>query len=388
MTRQVPMQVAVVLSMKAGLDLFVYRELDVLARNGASLSLFPTKSGKGLYQPRDEWRVFRWSLGAIVFAQMECLLRRPGAYFSLLREALAYGAIADGLLAVTFARQMATADVIYAIVGDRKLFIGYFCKLLMGKPLVVTIHAYELYRNPNPRLFKRALAACDQVITVTEYNRELLATRWGLSPERTEVVRVGLDTDDYRPVDKFVILIVAFFDERKGHETLFRAVRSLGREDIEVWVVGGSAGRAESVDVRALARDLGVSDQVAFFGELSGAALAAVYRVCDVFCHPSRHSSSGVAEGFPTTIMEAMAFGKPVITTRHVEIPRIVPEILVDENDVEGLAKAIESVYQSEPLRRRLASQNRAIAERLFSLKNAERTADILARVAADYHRD
>ena len=73
-----------------------------------------------------------------------------------------------------------------------------------------------------------------------------------------------------------------------------------------------------------------------------------------------------------------MAFGLPVITTRHVEIPRIVPEIVVDENDVDGLAQAILQVYESKALRQRLGGQNRKIAEKLFSLRNAERTARIL----------
>ena len=82
-----------------------------------------------------------------------------------------------------------------------------------------------------------------------------------------------------------------------------------------------------------------MQSQVAFFGKLSGTALRAVYHAADVFCLPSRHDSDGCAEGFPTVLIEAMACGKPVVTTRHVEIPRIVEQILVDENDVDGLAE-------------------------------------------------
>jgi glycosyltransferase involved in cell wall biosynthesis len=245
----------------------------------------------------------------------------------------------------------------------------------------VTIHAYELYQNPNPRLFQRALAACDQIITPTEYNREYLAQHYQVAPGQVEIVRYSVDTEDYRPSKKFVVLIVGFFVERKGHDVLFKAIKQLACEDIEVWVVGGE-GAEKGVDVQGLAKQLGVESQVAFFGKLSGNALKAMYRACDVFCLPCRTESDGVAEGFPNVLIEAMAFGKAVLTTRHVEIPRIIKEIVVDENDVEGLAQAILQAYQSASLRDRLGKKNRQLAEKLFSPRNGARMAQLLSTLA------
>ena len=95
-------------------------------------------------------------------------------------------------------------------------------------------------------------------------------------------------------------------------------------DDVEVWVVGGVGNADISVDVHAIVNRLGLDSQVAFFGKIRGPALKAVYHACDVFCLPSRFDQYGEAEGFPTVIIEAMACGKPVITTRHAEIPRIV----------------------------------------------------------------
>ncbi len=376
------MRIGVIASMKNGLEHFIYRELTIFSAQGASISLFPTKYNPGLYNAPADWQLHRWNLAAVLALQPLFFLSAPMLYLRLLREALQTRSVIDFALAWYFSRAMSNMDVIYATFGDHKLFVGYFCKQIVHKPLAVTIHAYELYQNPNPRLFTRAMAACDQIITVTEYNKELLAGKFHVDPSRVEVVRISVNLRDYRVESKFIILIVASFAERKGHEVLFKAIKQLNQDDLEVWVVGDKGTESLTVDVEALAKTLGVESQVAFFGKLSKNALKAVYRECDVFCLPCRTGSDGVAEGFPTVIAEAMAFGKPIITTRHVEIPRVLPEILVDENDVDGLAQAIRQVRKSAVLRQQLGEKNRAIAEKLFSARNAEKTVQILSDLA------
>jgi glycosyltransferase involved in cell wall biosynthesis len=365
------MHIGVILSMKNGLEHFVYRELSELGNAGATISLFPCKHRTGLYNPRPEWKYYPWRILTVLLCQPLRFASMPARYVSVLWEALRQRAIVDFLLAAYFAPFMKPVDVLYSTFGDRKLFIGYFAKRLLDKPLSVTIHSSEMYFNPNVELFKTALAACDQIVSVTEHNRQQLADRYGVDLERVKVVRLSVDLDRYKPAEKFVILIVAFFGPTKGHEILFRAVKELGYDDVEVWVVGGHDGR-EPINVPAIAKSLGLESQVAFFGKLSGAALAAVYHACDVFCLPCHRDSQGGCEGFPAVLIEAMAYGKPVVTTRHTEIPRVVEQIVVKENDVPELVEALQKVYHSAALRKELGLRSRDVAEEHFSNRNIE----------------
>jgi colanic acid/amylovoran biosynthesis glycosyltransferase len=376
------MHIGVIASMKKGLEQFIYREVCALEACGASITIFPTKHAPGLYNPKPTWLVVRWQLAAVLLCQPLRFLQMPVRYTSVLVTAIRYRAIIDFLLASYFLPEMRNVDALYATFGDRKLFVGYFGKMLLGKPLAVEIHAYELYQNPNPRLFPIALAACDQIVAATEHNRNILRDRYGVDPRKVEVVRYSIDLHDYRPERKLVVLIVAFFVEKKGHDILLQAIKQLDRSDVEVWIVGGDGGSDAKVDVPAIVKELGLESRVAFFGKLSGTALKAVYRACDVFCIPSRHDRNGDAEGFPNVLIEAMASGKPVVTTRHVEIPRIVEQMLVDENDVDGLAAALDHVLDSAALRERLGERNRVLAEEHFSTANVDATWSLLNQIA------
>ena len=382
------LHIGVFASLKRGFEHFIYRELTILEQNGAEISVYPTKVGAGLYGPRPTWNYHPWNALTVALANLITAVTRPGKYFPLLLEAMRLSALVDFALAVNFSRQLSGVNVLYATFGDRKFFVAYFCKRLTGLPLVCTIHAYEIYQNPNPRMFAHALPFADQVITVSKYNFQQLKDRYGVEGNDLELIRCCIDTQEYRPEEKFKILIVGFFAERKGHEVLFQAIRQLGRDDFEVWVVGGPGAETESIDVRALCAQYGLESQVAFFGPLSGTALKAVYHACDVFCLPCHFEKDGLGEGFPVVLIEAMACGKPVISTRHVEIPNVIQRVLVDEKDVKGLAQALLQVYHSPQLRAELSQESRQTAIDYFSATNVDQTAAIFQKVIAAVRSD
>lgn len=377
------MKIGLITSMKYGMTQFIFRDMEGLWCKGHEIRVFTLHNRPGLYQPRAEWPVTRVAPLQVAAGVFRQLFSAPRLFLPLLKEAWRDGGLVDLAAAAAFAAQIGDCDLIYAYFGDHKLFVGYYAKRLTGRPLAVTVRAYELYTNPNPTLFVKALAACDQVLTITDYNRTLLTEKYGVPADQIEIVRQIVDLDQFQARATIKILIVGFFAEKKGHDILFRALKALGRPDVECWVVGDTNQTVLGVDCRQQARDIGVDDQVAFFGAQKGNALRALYNACDIFCLPSRPDHQGGKEGFPNVIAEAMAFGKPVVSTYHAGIPEAIDIWLVDENSVEQLTAALEDACRSAARRAEIGAHNRRRAEQMFSPANNERLEAILAAAVA-----
>jgi glycosyltransferase involved in cell wall biosynthesis len=307
------------------------------------------------------------------------LKQHPAAYCRLLVEALRTRSVVDFLLAFQFAPQMAEHQVkmIHCVYGDHKFFIGYYCKQILHIPLSVALYGYDLRANPNWTLFRRAIHSADQVVVNCDYNKRLFvdAVGNGIQPS-VKVIRhyAEIPVLPSQVQDTVKILMVGGFSERKGHDVLFRAIRSLGAEaaNLEVWVVG----YPDAVDVEQLARDFQVTDKVVVFGTVSDQGLNYFYQHCDIFCLPSKTDHHGISEGLPVALIEAMAYGKPVISTRLAGIPELVEQVLVEEGDVESLARAIKSLADDPVLRRSLGARNLAIVSDRYSRQNVSMMRD------------
>ncbi|MFO1351951.1 MAG: glycosyltransferase [Gammaproteobacteria bacterium] len=107
----------------------------------------------------------------------------------------------------------------------------------------------------------------------------------------------------------------------------------------------------------AQVRRLGLTQRVAFHGEIQPASLAEYYRHADVFVLPSHY------EGYGMALAEALAYGLPIVSTTAGAIPDTVPAaagLLLPPGDIVTLAAALARIMDDRTLRKRLASGARA----------------------------
>lgn len=162
--------------------------------------------------------------------------------------------------------------------------------------------------------------------------------------------------------DQFVIGIVARLIPQKGHETLLSAFKlSLSAVKAPILAIIGDGELRASLE--ALASELGIKEHVRFLGFRSDAV--SCIPAFDLFVHPSRW------EGFGLAILEAMACGVPVISTKVSAIPEIITEesgVLVEADHPAALADTIKALFESPETRARLAEGAKARATQFFGV--------------------
>jgi len=360
--------------MKSGLAAFNYKEVQELINLGVDITVFPTKYNEGPYMVPEGAGLERYNKPLIPPKQLGYFVTHPVLYSKLLKEATSTHTLLDMMIAWDFAFKAKKHGLnhIHCHHGDHKFFIGYYMKKILGLPLTVTIHSHSLWINPNEEFFRRALNYADGVVSISEYNKKVLNKKFGVSSDKVKVIRLFADPEmiSKKPTKK--ILIVGQFAERKGHETLFKAVKELD-EKVTIWVVGGGTWDKEGyVDVEQLAEQLEIRDQIVFFGKVSDEVLKELYEKCDLFCLPSQIGSDDNREGIPVTLMEAMAYGKPVISTKHAGIPELVPDDwLVEEGDWKALAGRIEDIQRIEV--NQIKRKSKEIISNNYSSKNVKK---------------
>jgi glycosyltransferase involved in cell wall biosynthesis len=223
-------------------------------------------------------------------------------------------------------------------------------------------------------MLELSLRSCRKIITISDHNQKLLSEKYPHLADKIEVIRLSADIgqDPIELRNRKNLLIVGGFQDRKGYDILLEAINKIDRDDVHLWIVGYEG----PVDVEGLVKRLSLEEKVTIFGAVSDDILKVLYLYCDIFCMPSRMDKDGVGEGLPVSLMEAMSYKKPVVATYHTGIPELVPDILVEENDVDGLADGIVKLVDDPDLRIQMGDRNREIIRNDYSNKNVKKLLD------------
>lgn len=197
--------------------------------------------------------------------------------------------------------------------------VRWLCRPL-GIPYTVLTYGKEVW-SPLSAPERAALAAADQIWTISRYSRDRTCEANNLPPERLALLPCCIDATIFTPgpkpqalLDRYrlhgakVLMTVARLwsgDIYKGVDVTLRALPEIAQAvpTVKYLVIGRGDDRPR---LEQLAQELGVSDRVVFAGFVADGELPDHYRVADVYVMPSQ-------EGFGIVYLEAMASGIPAI---------------------------------------------------------------------------
>jgi colanic acid/amylovoran biosynthesis glycosyltransferase len=267
--------------------------------------------------------------------------------------------------------------------------LGMTIALAIDRPSVTIFHGYDISRLLRDRVWVeryRAVASLGmQALCISHAGRQQLIDI-GWPATQIDVIHLGVDTNRFAfvppsrrwPTRARRILMVARLVEKKGVHVALDAMRRLRDRgcDVELRIVGDGPERTR---IEGLIRNWQLTN-VSLLGALEHSVTRHEFAQAHLYIQPSVTAESGDQEGIPVSLMEAMAGGLPVVSTRHSGIPELVIDgrtgHLTAEHDAEGLAVAIERLMRDRASAEHLAQAARARVEQEFDRARQARRFD------------
>lgn len=166
----------------------------------------------------------------------------------------------------------------------------------------------------------------------------------------------------------------------KGYQDLIRSFAKIASKHTDWKII--FAGNGEVDKGKRLSKELKIANQVEFLGWVSGEEKDKVFRESMIFCLPS------YAEGFPMAVLDAWAYGLPVVTTPVGGIPDVAIDgenmLLFNPGDINSLAGQLERLMVDEELRSRISLASVEFAEGKFNLDTINKQIGELYKTLCD----
>jgi glycogen synthase len=224
---------------------------------------------------------------------------------------------------------------------------GIEAKRISDKPLVVHVHATEFDRsgeNIDKRVYeveRMGMEHADRIIAVSQLTKNIIVSRYNISPEKVDVVHNGVMPKKNAvhtkllPIGKQVITFLGRVTHQKGPSYFVEAAYKVLQKFPDAHFVMAGSGDLLPKMIKRVA-SLKMSSHFHFTGFLNSTKVEQVWSISNVFVMPS------VSEPFGIAPLEAMMAGVPVIISNQSGVAEVVQHaIKVDFWDTEALANAI-----------------------------------------------
>jgi len=270
--------------------------------------------------------------------------------------------------------------------GNVSAFIAMVAARLAGVGYSVQFRAHDIHRRTAAFLLPEKIRNAEFVVTNSSFNEAHLRSLVS-AQDREKIHRIynGLDLSSFRgarpPSDERAgvrILSVARLIEAKGLVYLLEACWALRERGhrFRCEVVGAPELPLyvnDYIEIKSRHRRLDLGDCVQFLGPLPFARVLECYGRADIFVLPCVVAKDGSNDITPNSLLEAMAMGLPVVSTRITAIPEIVEDgrsgILVPPKDSDALRDQIARLIDDPGLRRWLGANARKQVEERFDIE-------------------
>jgi polysaccharide biosynthesis protein PslF len=263
-------------------------------------------------------------------------------------------------------------------------------------PMVVTLHT--VLDEPTPRqrtIIDRLALEARRVVVMSETGSARLTSRYGIDPDRIEVIPHGANRLFLGPSlssgDRPLVLTWGLIGPGKGLESAIRAFGDLADLDpAPRYLIAGAthphvretAGESYRQSLVGLAHDLGLDHIVEFDDRyFDMVALARLVRSADVVLLPYS-STEQVTSG---VLVEAIAAAKPVVATRFPHATELLTDragMTTPHGDARALAEAVRFVLTDHPARARMGWEARRMADGWFWPEIGRRFTGLMSDIA------
>jgi glycosyltransferase involved in cell wall biosynthesis len=259
-----------------------------------------------------------------------------------------------------------------------------------GRPLIVHVHSTEFDRSGehvNQYVYdieRHGMHAAAKVIAVSNYTRNIIISRYGVSPEKVEVVYNGVEFNGHphgeheqtwpSKSDKIVLFLGRITMQKGPEYFLYAAKRVMEKMGNVRFIMAGDGDMLyRTIE---LAAQLGIGQHVFFTRFLRGTDVDKAYRMADLYVMPS------VSEPFGIAPLEALQHNVPVLVSKQSGIAETFRHALkVDFWDVNEMANKMVAVLRHPPLQEMLRREGRREALRFRWEDSAARVRDIYQQV-------
>jgi len=269
--------------------------------------------------------------------------------------------------------------------------LAMLSSMLTGIPYSFTVHAHDIFIRQLSDLMEDKISRAKFVACISEYNKNYILKQYhAVDPHTIRIVHCGVDVRSLSPgtkkrYKKLTILAIGRLFEQKGLQYLVQAGKILREQrgfNFVCKIIGEGEQRPELEEIIS-SSDL--TDVVHLLGAMEQADVMKALTSADVFVLPCVTEKTGLRDGIPVSLMEAMALEIPVVSTKVSGIPELVKDgagILVEPRDVEALAMAIESIFMlRDEEREEMGRRARAIVEEEFNLtREVQKLAELIRR--------